>query len=260
MSIINIYNPRGSRPRINAWGALETALGEAAGEVILLGDFNAHHPAWGGVQAASETQAEHLLYATRAHGLRLITPARYPTWKRGTQESVIDLTFATDTISDRIEFCSTEDRWAITKDHIPIRIQVDLAVQPQPASRRYALKKINEQGLCSAIQKSPWIAATQLLEALQETVQIALEEHCPTARPSKQARREWSPRAAELLAGARQARRWYNAHNQPQDLQSHKTLTNLLKKELKRVSRDNWRRFVDEFSANPSSGLWTLSR
>jgi len=110
VSIINIYNPRGSRPRINAWGALETALGEAAGEVILLGDFNAHHPAWGGVQAASETQAEHLLYATRAHGLRLITPARYPTWKRGTQESVIDLTFATDTISNRIEFCSTEDR------------------------------------------------------------------------------------------------------------------------------------------------------
>ena len=155
VSIINVYNPRGSRPRINAWGALETALGEAVGEVILLGDFNTHHPAWGGAQAASETQAEHLLCATSAKGLLLLTPVGDPTWKRGTQESVIDLTFATDTISERVEFCGTEDQWAITKDHIPIRIQVNLAVQPQPTSRRFALKKINERGLCSAIQQFP---------------------------------------------------------------------------------------------------------
>ena len=120
MTIINVYNPRGNGQRINAWTALETALGEAVGEVILLGDFNAHHLAWGGVQAASETQAEHLLYATSARGLRLLTPTRDPTWKRGTQESVIDLTFATDTISERIVFYRTKDQWAITKDYIPI--------------------------------------------------------------------------------------------------------------------------------------------
>jgi endonuclease/exonuclease/phosphatase (EEP) superfamily protein YafD len=84
VSIINVYNPRGNGPRINAWTALETALGEAVGEVILLGDFNAHHPAWGGAQAASETQAEHLLRATNTRGLRLLTPVGDPTWKRGT--------------------------------------------------------------------------------------------------------------------------------------------------------------------------------
>ena len=236
VSIINVYNPRGSGPRINAWTVLETALGEAVGEVILLGDFNAHHPAWGGMQAASETQAEHLLYATSTRGLCLLTPVGDPTWKRGAQESVIDLTFATDTISRRIEFCGTEDQWAITKDHIPIWIQANLTVQPQPISKRFALKMINKWGLCSAIQELPWASAVQPLEALQEAIQTALEEHCPKARPSKHARREWSPQAAELLAGTQQVRHWYNAHNQPQDLQSHKTFSNLLKKELKRVS------------------------
>ena len=43
VSIINVYNPRGNGPRINAWSALETALGEAIGEIILLGDFNTYH-------------------------------------------------------------------------------------------------------------------------------------------------------------------------------------------------------------------------
>jgi Reverse transcriptase (RNA-dependent DNA polymerase)/Endonuclease-reverse transcriptase len=259
VAIINIYNPRGNRPRISIWAALETALEETTGEVILLGDFNAHHPAWGGAQAACEAQAEHLLHATSTRGLRLLTPVGDPTWKRGTQESVIDLTFATEAISERIEFCGTEDQWAITKDHIPIRIQANLAIQPQPPSKRFALGKIDEQGLRSAIQELPWASTAQPLEALQEVVQTALEKHCPKARPSKQARRDWSPRAAELLAGARQARRRYNAHNQPQDLQSHKTLANLLKKELRRVSTANWRRFVSEFTASPS-GLWTLAR
>ena len=61
---------------------------------------------------------------------------------------------------------------------------------------------INKQGLCSAIQELPWASAVQPLEALQEAIQTALEEHCPKARPSKHARREWSPWAAELLAGA----------------------------------------------------------
>ena len=61
------------------------------------------------MQAASETQVEHLLYTTSARGLYLLTLVRDPTWKRGTQESVIDLTFAIDTISERIEFYRTKD-------------------------------------------------------------------------------------------------------------------------------------------------------
>src|SRR5437016_4273900 len=63
--LVNIYNPRSSSPRAQAWGAIEAALDEAEGEILLVGNFNAHHPTWGGPRAASETQAEHLLQETR---------------------------------------------------------------------------------------------------------------------------------------------------------------------------------------------------
>lgn len=48
LGIINVYNPPDNGPRIRMWSQIERALKEAKGEVILLGDFNAHHPVWGG--------------------------------------------------------------------------------------------------------------------------------------------------------------------------------------------------------------------
>jgi len=55
------------------------AIEEAKGEIILLGDFNAHHPIWGGKHVASEEQAERLLAETDAKGLVLATPKGEPT-------------------------------------------------------------------------------------------------------------------------------------------------------------------------------------
>src|SRR5437764_5979671 len=87
LTIINVYNPRGTGPRTQAWEAITQALDQAEGEIILLGDFNSHHPAWGGLQAATEPQAEHLWIETRRAGLSLLTPIGEATWKRGRQES-----------------------------------------------------------------------------------------------------------------------------------------------------------------------------
>ena len=83
ITVINVYNPRGSGSRICTWDLIQQALSEADGEIILLGDFNAHHPAWGGVQAATEPQGNHLRNETTRQGLRLTTPRGIPTWKRG---------------------------------------------------------------------------------------------------------------------------------------------------------------------------------
>jgi len=48
-TIINIYNPISTGHTITVWKEIQQALNDADGEVLLLGDFNAHHPAWGGI-------------------------------------------------------------------------------------------------------------------------------------------------------------------------------------------------------------------
>ena len=82
------------------------AIEEAKGEVILLGDFNAHHLMWGGKHIASEEQAERLLAETNTRGLILATLKGEPIWKRGQQESVIDLMFISPDLYKKVNFYS----------------------------------------------------------------------------------------------------------------------------------------------------------
>ena len=154
-------------------------------------------------------------------------------------ESVIDLTFSTTMLKNRIVFCGTEPQEALQQDHIPIRIQIDLAEEPQAPRQRFALAKLNVARLIHAVTEATWDLDPSPLEALQSTVHKALQEHCPLARPSRMARRNWSPRATELIADARRARSDYHRTLHGEDLQRHKALSNLLKKELCRGSRNN---------------------
>jgi exonuclease III len=155
-TIINVYNPRGNAPSIGEWPRVQEAIANAKGEIILLGDFNTHHSQWGGIGIACEQQGDHLLNATKREGLQLLTQQGEITWKRGDQESTIDLTFATQALSTRVEYCGTEDQWALTQDHIPIKITLDLRVsdEPQETHTRYALKKLNLEGLSNDLQRS----------------------------------------------------------------------------------------------------------
>jgi len=59
------------------------AIKEAKGEIILLGDFNAHYLMWGRKYIASEEQAERLLAETNTKGLVLAILKGEPIWKRG---------------------------------------------------------------------------------------------------------------------------------------------------------------------------------
>ena len=47
------------------------------------------------------------------------------------------------------------------------------------------------------------------------------------------------------------ARRRYARNHRPEDLQSHKALSNQLKKEIRRVRRANWRRMLQKLSTDP---------
>ena len=153
VTIINVYKPQGETFNGQALSAVREALELAKGEVMLLGDFNMHHPAWGGIHVTGETQAERLLHEIEAKGLKLATPRGEPTWKRGQCESVIDLTFLSDGLYKRLSFCGTKDRWALTKDHIPICIQIDAAVYPTTERRRFAIGKLDQTTFLQKVQR-----------------------------------------------------------------------------------------------------------
>src|SRR6266480_7422451 len=179
LSIINVYNPQDNGPRIRTWTLIEKALNEAEGEIILLGDFNAHHPAWGGIHVEQEPQASHLLQETQRRGLHLITLRGEATFKRGTRESVIDLTFMMEGIKRRVIQCKPRDNGAINLDSILIKIQLTTQAKLKPPSRRYALKKLDKEALIKHIKESQWYQGPDPLSKLQDVIKEGLERYCP---------------------------------------------------------------------------------
>lgn len=68
----------------------------------MLGDMNAHHPAWGGVGTKTDREAEELLEITNEWSLEMTTEEGKPTWTRNDQSSVIDLTFVSSSLVGRL--------------------------------------------------------------------------------------------------------------------------------------------------------------
>ena len=156
------------------------------------------------------------------------------------------------------------DGWAIALDHIPIDIRLSRACHPRPPSRRYAIRKLDRAGLEERIKLSGWETDQDPLSKIKIVVKEALDQCCPRAKPHEKANHRWSPRAAELLVGARRARRAYLSTLQAHHYQAMRSFQNLLKKELRRGGRSAWRRFIQEITTSKqlphNKGLWRMSR
>ena len=163
----------------------------------------------GGVSMGSFDAVVYIIYnrVRDQRGLRLATPRGEPTWERGTRKAVIDLTFLSDRLQNRLIFCGPEPRWALTQDHIPIRVAFDLQARSMPTRQRFALHRLDQEGLRREVQASGWQYSRCPLSSLQALLKDALPRHCPLAKPGIRARPDWSPRAATLVAGVRHARR-----------------------------------------------------
>ena len=122
ITVINVYNLYRGGPQIRIQLEVKTAIKEAKGEIILLGDFNAYYPIQGRKHVASKEQAECLLAETNARGLMLAMLKGEPIWKRGEQESVIDLTFISPDLYRKVNFYGIVKEQALIRDYIPIRI------------------------------------------------------------------------------------------------------------------------------------------
>src|SRR5450756_2523066 len=106
-----------------------------------------------------------------------------------------------------------------------INIQIGLTRAAQAESTRYALKKADWAEIERSVQNSNWAQTDKPLISLQQSIQQALKDHCPLKRPSQWARPNWSPQATVLLAGARRARRRYNASDLDHDREAYRSVS-----------------------------------
>ena len=231
---------------------------------ILLGDFNLHHPSWGGIHVPADAHAERLIDTINDFDLELVLPQGEITWARNHVKSTIDLIFATSIVSRDVISCRTRPELGTGKDHYPIFTTVNLRVEKTAQIERFALKRLDKAGFLGTLladlkqrrflpnditlkddgsidnprdvqreRLSDHGEIEDAVKGLTQSITQAMEKHCPKAKPSKFERRGWSHKCTELVRKQRRARRQATRSGDLEDQRQAKRLRQQIKAQLR---------------------------
>lgn len=119
-------------------------------EQIVLGDFNLHHPSWGGADVQADQEADDLILLMEEFEMKQVFPQGIITWRCANSQSTIDLIFMTPLLQESLIQCQTSKLLDCHSDHEPIRTLINLStVQAcQRLSRNWKqtdIKKLGEK-------------------------------------------------------------------------------------------------------------------
>lgn len=234
----NVYNDL-AKTTLSQLDAELARTHTATTEHIVSGDFNLHHPAWGGSDVShAEIEAEGLLSLMDRHRLEVLTEIGTATWSRGAHQSTIDLTWVSASLQDRPVLWERADDLDSDSDYYPLRTRLDVATTPAEVVRRRNWKKADIEQLISLVRERldpphlilspnsnstvrttspssrratrPRIPTPKQIDRatnhLIDTLHAAIDETVPWARPSEWSNPDLTPECLEAIKETRRLR------------------------------------------------------
>jgi hypothetical protein len=252
------------------------------GEHLLIGDFNLHHPLWGGTMLPTQhTLSDILIETTVQSNLQLILPQGTVTWRSGNSMSTLHLSFATSGITEQVLQCQLCEELDSDSDHVPIITSIETLVPQQtecPAQPQW--RKANWEKVCKRLkhrleglnqehlndfggsdkrQANDLEALDKRVVLLQTVIQDTVRDTIPLANPSRWVRTGWSDECTETVKRARRARRKWVADGSHETYVSYRQAVNERKRQIKRDSALGWRQTVADIMRNPAK-MWRLTK
>ncbi|KAJ6020305.1 hypothetical protein N7499_003588 [Penicillium canescens] len=266
LRVFNIYNPVGS---IETILKLEDMLDKKG--CIVLGDFNLHHPAWGGDNAIQDANADALIELTDSADLDLwLAPGTITRDEAGHQTS-IDLVFGSHDLSERFLTSEIAHECHSHSDHLPIRTILDIqTTTPASTPKRRNWKAMETEKFdkfVAANLRMPLL--TQLgtpqqidtaVDHFMDVINRAVDESTPWARPSQYANPSFTGECREAVKETRRLFRRYIATHNEEDWEVYKLARNQKGRIIKRALRSGFREFVKEAISQGPQGLWRMSK
>jgi endonuclease/exonuclease/phosphatase family metal-dependent hydrolase len=243
----NVYD----RPGSNTLAQLRGELAKRPlAEHVILGDMNAHHPAWGGIGTKVDDEAEQLLEIMDAHDLDLTTEEGKVTWTRNDQSSVIDLTFISSSLSSRLIRCERADDVEHSSDHFPVRTVFDIETPIRVQEKRRNWNATDYDKLTHKIEEGlqardlSQTDPTQIecqCQTLVDVVQSAIDSSTPWAHSSVWSNPDFDHECKAAVREVRRLRRKHTRTKDPYDWmrysEARNKKTRLIKKALSRAHR-----------------------
>lgn len=213
------------QPNSQPWGCiphLEKALaGRRDGENVVMGDFNLHHPAWGGIHIpVTDRNSEDLLSVVGEYGLQLLLKKGTITYEEAGHHNIIDLVFATPFIAESLISCKISQDNEYGSDHYPIITRFNLQTIQREEQARHQFKRTDIQKLRQAISEK--ILALEnldldstgkidnLVQALVKAIQEAVEISTPMVKICSRSKPGFTLECKEAQMKARRLRKIFN--------------------------------------------------
>ena len=268
--IHNIYNPSPlSISATDSPSTLPAALRQlnGPGEHILLGDFNLHHPHWGGARVRGQHEAsEQLLDIIESKNLSLTLPRGTVTWEARNSFSTIDLVFMTEDLVERLEHCITVPELNQDSDHVPISTRLRLTCEPLTPPRRRAWKLLDMNKLREVERNAPTprvVRGANEIDAytadIQDYLKRIVQEAVPWAKPSPQAKSFWNRECEEATKETRRLRRIWTAERNLSDWKNYIRMNDKKQKIIGKARNLHFREQMAEVAAS-RTGLFRLAK
>ncbi|EDN02399.1 predicted protein [Histoplasma mississippiense (nom. inval.)] len=264
--IHNLYNPETSTGN-STIPLLRRTITEANSEKqIVVGDFNLHHPLWGGTGSDRDAEAEELVTLMADQQLELLIPQGTVTYDEHNRQTTIDLALGTPWIHERKAYCGLREDLDHQSDHQPIAVTIMTAVETCDPPDQWQWQRTNTQTLELELQRNlphPTVldseASVDQVQGLVHAITRAIDASTPKAKPSDRSIPGWTQECKEAQRTARRLRRRYQKTRLESDWEAYCQARNYKGRLIKKTLRDAYRARVREVSDSPH-GLWKLAR
>ncbi|KAJ5598905.1 reverse transcriptase [Penicillium lagena] len=239
------------------------------GEHVVIGDMNVHHPLWGGPGADIDREAEDLLTVMDEFKMDLLTEEGKPTWERAGSSSVIDLTFVSETLTERLVQSGRADDIEHQSDHYPIRTVIDIETPlfERPQRRNWAvtdskaLTAFIEEHLHTRDMSTAGKMRIELeCQAFIRVIRAAIDASTPWAKPSEWSNPDFTMECRMAVKTVRFLRRkWVNTRD-PYYEEQYKKARNQKNRLIKGTLTKAHRRRVQRVIENGPKGMWRLAK
>ncbi|OQD91493.1 hypothetical protein PENSOL_c052G04813, partial [Penicillium solitum] len=251
----NIYNECGTTGTVDL---LNTLLCDnqrhRRRHVMIAGDFNLHHPAWGGIQATQDLGSDRLIELCDEADLDLWLEPGTITRDQNGEQTTIDLLFGTPALTERLVVCELALECHADSDHLPIRALLDIDTVPIIETKRRLWKAIDTEKFDVFVADNlpmppPLTTPRQIDDAVDHLIDIVrrgVHESTPWARSSPHANPSWTKECGEAVKHSRRMFRQYLATHSEEDWETYRLARNQKGKVIKAALRRGFRNFIEE--------------
>ncbi|KAL3251841.1 hypothetical protein ABHI18_010431 [Aspergillus niger] len=266
--IHNVYNPVPNiEPTNSAITTLQSVLDRwKDAEQFVVGDFNLHHPYWGGLRVQTpDPEAEEALQIIEEYQLGLLYEPGTTTFRVRDTKTTIDLSLATPSLQDSLIRCRPRDDLDHNSDHIPLEIVLAKPNRNRTISERWNWERTVREKLYATLDRHmPTTTGLKMEEDIDSATKgivsanlIAVRQSTPKSRISPRSAPGWTRECKEAQQLARRLRRQYQRRRTPEAWEAYRRARNHKARLIRKTPRDYHRARIKE-ATNSFDGLWKL--